>query len=235
MTIYYFLFAIGIFVVLRYLSRVVGSVISNRAVYKILIRLFPVVELLVWFAFGLWVINRLFSNFIYYPMLVSAVAVGIVLIIGWYFLRDFISGIILKAEIPFEKNQHIGVLHYQGVLRKIGYRSIEIEIHNGELIKIPYSHLAAGAIHLYNNNDSLQTHELSLSVSSAIPMQEARDRITKALFLLPWVAVNKDPSIKLVEQTPTHNLLSISYHTISSSYASNVNQYLAIKFDEFER
>jgi small-conductance mechanosensitive channel len=232
MTIYYFLFAIGIFVVLRYLSRVVGSVTSNRAIYKILIRLFPVVELLVWLAFGLWAINRLFSDFVYYPVLVSAVAVGIVLVVGWYFLRDFISGIILKAEIPFEKNQHIGVADHQGMLRKVGYRSIEIETHRGELIKIPFSKLASGAIHLFNKNDSLQSHELSLTVSSSIPMQEVRDRITKSLLLLPWVAINKEPSIELVEQTPTHNLLSISYHTTSSSYASNVNQYLSAKFDE---
>jgi len=169
---------------------------------------------------------------VFYPILVSAVAVIIVLIVGWYFLRDFISGIILKAEIPFERNQQIGVHSIQGVLRRVGYRTIEIETHNGELVKIPYSQLASGSIHLLNKNDSLQSYEMKLPVSTSIPMQEARDMITRSLLLLPWVAVSKEPSIKVVDKTATQNVFSISYYTTSSSYASNVNEHLVRQFEE---
>ncbi|NHB67492.1 mechanosensitive ion channel domain-containing protein [Perlabentimonas gracilis] len=232
MTVYYLAFAIGIFVVLRYLSKVLGTVSYSRAVYRVLARIFPVVELIIWLAFGLWVINQLFDDLPYYPLLVSAVAIGIVLIFGWYFLRDFISGIILKAEMPLEKNQHIGVHNNQGLLRRVGYRSIEIETHKGELVKIPYSQLASGSIHLLNKNDSLQSYEMKLPVSTSIPMQEARDMITRSLLLLPWVAVSKEPSIKVVDKTATQNVFSISYYTTSSSYASNVNEHLVRQFEE---
>lgn len=232
MTLYYLAFAIGIFVVLRYLSRVLRTVSSGQGVSRALARVFPLIELVVWLAFGLWVINRLFSDLVFYPILVSAVAVIIVLIVGWYFLRDFISGIILKAEIPFERNQQIGVHSNQGVLRRVGYRTIEIETHNGELVKIPYSQLASGTIHLYNKNDSLQGHEAKLAVSSSIPIQEARDRIKKVLLLLPWVAVNKEPTIMVTDQTEKHNVFSVSYYTTSNRYASFVNEHLASQFEE---
>ena len=53
MTLYYLAFAIGIFVVLRYLSRVLRTVSSGRGVSRALARVFPLIELVVWLAFGL--------------------------------------------------------------------------------------------------------------------------------------------------------------------------------------
>lgn len=232
MTIYYLVFAIGIFLVLRYLSRVLASVTSNRRVLKGLIRTFPLIELIVWLAFGLFVLSRLFSDMEYYPVLVSAVAIGLVLIVSWYFLRDFISGIILKTEIPFTENQQIGVLDKMGILRKVGYRSIEVETGKGELVKIPYSHLASDSIRLFSKNESVQAYELKLTVENTIALSEAKSRIAQAMLLLPWVVTHRDPLVSLEHQTDTQNTFLVSYYTTSDNYSSFINQHLIKQFTD---
>jgi small-conductance mechanosensitive channel len=216
--------------VLRYLSRLLNSVPASKGLHRILVRVFPLVEFIIWLAYGLWVLNGMFGNYPFYTLLVSALAIGLLVIVGWYFLRDFIAGIILKAEIPFEQNQLIKVIDSKGVLRKVGYRSLEIETDEGEFVKIPYSKLAANSIHLFERADNLQSFETILRLSSSKSIQQFKDDINQFLLLLPWVAFIKEPRVRLIAEGESENTYSVTYYTTSSRLAARVSEHLRSQF-----
>ncbi|HOP04513.1 MAG TPA: mechanosensitive ion channel [Tenuifilaceae bacterium] len=226
MTLKYLIIALAIFVALRFLSRIVNSVQANKVVHRILLRSFPIAEFTIWIGFAIWVLNEIFSEHLYYNQILIVVLGLLILIAGWYFIRDFIAGIILKTEIPFEKNQLIRTPKAEGILKKLGYRSIELESQNGERIKIPYSQLASNSIHLQNIDEGMQGHETTIQVSSSAPIQEVKDKITKEIMLLPWSSIVHMPTIKVVEQTQTHNTYSVHFHTLSERHAAFISQHL---------
>ena len=232
MSLYLLLFAVVIFVVLRYFAHWLANVSTSSWLHNMLVRLFPLIEFLVWFAFGLWVFNKLLGNYSYYHVIIVSLALSLIIIVGWYFLRDFISGIILKTEIPFEKQQRIGIGDVDGVLLKVGYRSLEIETANSQRIKIPYSKLAASSIHLFSQNEHKQSHKVIFKVTSETPMHEIEANISAFLLLLPWVAPNSEPNVKVEQQNDGENVVMVSYYTVADKNEALVNQHLKNEFEK---
>lgn len=230
MSIYYLIFAIGIFLVLRLLYRLLNTIVASKKIHRFIHRVFPLLEFTIWITFSLWVLNRLFSDTSFYLILMAAVIGSLVLIIGWYFLRDFVAGIILKTEILFEIKQRVKTPQAEGILRKTGYRSIEIETDQGELVKIPYSRLTTNAIYLQNKDESSLGHEVVLKVKSNIPIQEFKDNVINEILLLPWSSINKEPKVKVIEQNDEYNTFLINYYSISSRHASLIAQHLKQTF-----
>ncbi|MDY0200332.1 MAG: mechanosensitive ion channel domain-containing protein [Bacteroidales bacterium] len=232
MSLYFLLFAVVIFLVLRYLSRWLANVSTSSWLHNLLVRLFPLIEFIVWFAFGLWVFNNLLGSYSYYHIIIVSLALAIVLILGWYFLRDFISGIILKTEIPFEKQQRIGVGGVDGILVKVGYRSLEIETTNNQRIKIPYSKLASSSIHLFNQNEYTHSHKVTFKVDCDKPIHEIEANISRFLLLLPWVAPSSEPNVKVEQQADGDNMVTVNYYTVADRNAALVNQHLKNEFEK---
>ncbi len=228
MNIRYLIFAIALFAVLRFTMRLIKSLSAHKNVKRILLRTFPLVEFVIWLGFGFWVLSQVYSDYEYYYLLMSATAGSLVLIVGWYFLRDFIAGIILKTEISFETNQQIRTPQEEGTLKKLGYRSIEIESSNGELVKIPYSQLATNSIHLQNIDETMQGHETIVSISSKVPIQEAKDNLSREILLLPWASITHQPAIKLVEQRSDKNTYQVHFHSISDRHAAYISQHIGL-------
>lgn len=232
MRLYLLLFAVVIFVVLRYLSRWLANVPTSSWLHNLLVRLFPLIEFAIWFAFALWVFNKLLGDYSYYHVIVVMLALAMVLILGWYFLRDFISGIILKTETPFEKHKRIGIDGVDGVLVNVGYRSLEIETTNSQRVKIPYSKLAASSIHFFNQNEYTHSHEFTFRVSGQKPIQEVEEDISRFLLLLPWIAPSSEPNVKVEQQKDGDNLATVRYYTVAQRNEVLVNQHLKKEFEK---
>jgi small-conductance mechanosensitive channel len=231
MTIYYLIFAIGFFVILRFISRLLNSIPASKNIHKLLLRIFPLVEFAVWMALGIWIMNNIFSDSPYYSTIISATIGIIALIIGWYFLRDFISGIILKTEIAFEVNQRIKIPQAEGLLKKMGYRTIEIETDKGDIVKIPYTQLASNVINLQNTDSIMQGHETHIHIDAKLPIQDVKERIEKCILVLPWSSINKLPHINITEQNDTFNTFSIQFYAISNKHAAYISQQIKSCFE----
>ncbi len=230
-TLYYLVFAIALFIMLRIASRIAKRVTTSKRYHIAVLRGFPIVELVVWAAYILWIINHAFGNSEYITLATALVLIIFLLIISWYFLRDFIAGIILKTEFPFEINQRISTNRNDGSIKKLGYRSLELEKDNGDIVKVPYSQIASASIHLQNMEDSLRGHETLIKASAKIPVQTAKELIAKELLLTPWAAINQTPSIRVIEQTDEVNTYSVHFHSVSSKHAASISQHLKTAFD----
>src|SRR3989339_1591120 len=141
-----FAVAVALFVILRLVSSYFQILTGKRKIRKMFRKVFPVVQMFLWVAYAFWAFDQLFIGMVAYPILTGSLIILIVVVFGWYFLRDFFSGIILKAENAFEAGQQIQTAEVSGTIKKLGYRSMEIANSEGELVKIPYSLLASQKI-----------------------------------------------------------------------------------------
>ncbi|HCX98667.1 MAG TPA: hypothetical protein DG754_00870 [Bacteroidales bacterium] len=230
-TLYYLVFAVALFFMLRLASQLAKTIPTSKKYRKVILRGFPLFELAIWAAFVLWVVNHALGNSEYLTLATTSVLLVFLLIISWFFLRDFIAGIILKTEFPFEINQRIAASKYDGAIKRLGYRSLELEMDNGDIVKIPYSQIASRSIHLQNMEDSLRGHETLVKASTKIPVQTAKDIITKEVLLTPWATTKQVPTIRVVEQTDQTNSYSVHFHSVSSKYAASISQHLKTVFD----
>lgn len=231
MKLYFLFIALGLFVVLRFTSRMLSTMSAKQSVRRILLRVFPLFEFLVWLGFGLWGLNLMLSDYTFYSTLVVALVIILVVIVGWYFLRDFVAGVILKTEVPFEINQQIKTTTHRGTLQKAGYRSVELIDDKGAIIKIPYSQLSSSSFTVVDIN-SQHGHEVLLKVKSNISFDNLNSSIRQALLLLPWVSVNREPCIKEMEHSDDYSIIAVSFHTIGNQSHSKVEHYLRSKFEQ---
>jgi small-conductance mechanosensitive channel len=171
------------------------------------------------------------SDYPFYSTLVIAVVIILVAIVAWYFLRDFVAGVVLKTEVPFEINQQIKTTTHTGTLRKAGCRSIELMADKGECIKIPYSQLSSNSFTVVDSNASQQGHEVILKVKSDLPFDDLSSSIKQSLLLLPWVSVNREPCIKELEHSDDSSVVAVFYHTIGNKSSPKVAHYIRSKFE----
>lgn len=230
MKIYFLFFALGLFLVLRLTSRLLNTMSAKQSVRRMMLRIYPLFEFLVWLGFGLWGLNLLLSDYTFYSTLVVALVIILVVIVGWYFLRDFVAGVILKTEVPFEINQQIKTATHKGTLQKAGYRSVELIDNKGEVIKIPFSQLSSSSFSVVDVN-SQQGHEVLLKVKSDISFDTLSSSIKQSLLLLPWVSVNREPCIKEIEHIDNSSLIAVFFHTVGDQSPSKVEHYLRSKFE----
>lgn len=230
-TLYYLAYAIGIFILLRLAWRLTKKANANKKYHKLILRGFPILELAIWAGYLLWLVNHAFGDSEYFTLTVASILIIFLIIISWYFFRDFIAGIILKAEFPFEINQRITTQSCEGTLKKLGYRSLELEMDSGDIVKIPYSQMASHSIHLQNMEDSLRGHETLVKANASIPIQKAKEQIIKEVLLTPWSTIKQLPTIRVVEQTDQTNTYSVHFHSVSSKHAASISQHLKTIFD----
>ena len=90
--------AVALYIFLRSVSSIFSLFANKEKIKIIFLRLFPVIEMILWFAYAFWASHQLFKDLPVYPLLAGTMIIVRVIIFGWYLLRDFISGILLKSE-----------------------------------------------------------------------------------------------------------------------------------------
>ncbi len=232
MTIIYIAVGIGLFFLIRSLNKALHSLASGKKMFGLTLQVFPLFELIVWIAYALWVTRKLLGNWNEYRLISMAIIFIPILLISWYFLRDFMAGIVLKAEKPFTISQLIKTRNFEGTIKKIGSRSIEIESKQGQISRVPFSRLTNKIYSIQTPEASIRSHELLLQISSSIKIEETKKKLITELFLLPQVSVNHTPKINIVKEGKSHITYRISYHTSDQTHAALVNQYLKNKFEK---
>jgi small-conductance mechanosensitive channel len=222
---------LGLFTFFRLSSRFAGSLVMKRKSLKFILRILPFVEFLAWTVFALWMLKTFLSEWEGYSLLTTAIITIVILTIAWYFLRDFIAGIIMKAENAFTLNQQMNTPEISGTIKKIGYRSLEVECESGQFSKVPYSRLSGQIFSIQAPAETMLAHELVLQLPASQNIEDVKEQIVKELLLLPWVSVNHDPVIKTIQESGETITLKISYHTSNDNMASDINQHIRKRFE----
>jgi len=187
-----FILALALYIFLRSVS-VLFKILAGKGKSRyIFLRIFPVFEIMLWIFYAFWASHKLFGESTIYPIITGSMIVVLAAVLGWYFLRDFITGIIIKAENAFESGQILKTSIASGKIKGLGYRSMEIETEEGNCIKIPYS--------LLSNQKLVKPPEKSKGVSRTIQFRipskhksdEIQGMLQRRILEMPWVITGED-------------------------------------------
>ncbi len=106
--------------------RIGKSFLGRNFIRRNILAILPILELALWIAYVFWGIHILFGGHIYYEFIVILMAAIIMAAIAWFVFRDFLAGVLLKAEKSLEPGQKVKTPHVEGRIKKLGSRSVEI-------------------------------------------------------------------------------------------------------------
>ncbi len=223
-----FAVAIALYLILRFVSTYFRVLTGKRKIRKIFLKVFPVVQMLLWFAFAFWAFEQLFIGMVAYPVLTGSLIILMVGLFGWYFLRDFISGIILKAENAFETGQQIRTAEVSGTIKKLGYRSMGIVTSEGELVKIPYSLLTSQKIVKPADTGNWVEQLIRLKISSAYPPEKIQNMLKIRILEMPWIVSDDSLKLKITRDEAGNYIAEIHVHLHSPEMAIKTEENLHV-------
>ena len=221
-----FAVAVALFLALRLVSYYFPVLNGKPKIRKIFLKVFPVAQMLLWVAFAFWAFDQLFVGMAAYSILTGSLIILIVGLFGWYFLRDFVSGIILKAENAFETGQQIQTAQVSGTIKKLGYRSMEVVTSEGERVKIPFSLLTGQKIVKPAETSNWTEQLIRLKISSVYPSETIHAMLKIRILEMPWVITDNSIKLKITRDESGNYLAEIRMHLLSPEMALKTEENL---------
>jgi small-conductance mechanosensitive channel len=231
MSLYIALTAAILLAALRFTGKFLRKIPANPSLHRFMIRAYPLVEFAIWLIFGLWALNYYLGKAESTHIILVGALLMLVAAAGWYFFRDYTAGIILKTEMPLEINQTIRTAQVRGTLKKLGYRSAEIENESGQRLRVPYSQLTTGIVALESTGNGLKQHEVEIHVDARLPIQEVKDDLIREILCMPWVSCTIRPAIRVSDQSPATNTYLARFYVLSERHAAYAEEHLKKRFE----
>ncbi|OIP82125.1 MAG: hypothetical protein AUK44_08520 [Porphyromonadaceae bacterium CG2_30_38_12] len=226
--------AVVLYLILKVISLLPNLIKTKRKFSSFFLRIFHVVQLLLWVAYAFWGFVQLFSEMVVFPFLIASLIALMVALLGWYFVRDFVVGTILKFENAFEVGQQIRTVQGSGIIKKLGYRSMQLMNAEGELEHIPYTLIAHQKISKPAETNHWVEHTLNLKIDSSLTPEKLQNELRIRLLEMPWVL--SDQSLKITTTRCENDLynVQIRLHLLSDEMIiktqNNMQVYVSESF-----
>jgi small-conductance mechanosensitive channel len=151
-----------------------------------------------------WIVGIVFACVVAFPGLrlgdiIATLGLGSVAI-GFAFqdiFKNFLSGILILIQQPFQIDDQIVVGDYEGTVERIDIRTTKIRTYDGERILMPNSEVFTSAVRVRTAFNQRRT-DLAVEVDYNTPLPEAKHILQKTIEGVEGVLDNKPPEIDLV-------------------------------------
>ena len=225
-------FALALFLVLRAAGWIIFVFIRRATVRNFFLRIFPVLEVVLWFSFSFWAFYLLFKGYKFYDILTGGLVVVIVAITGWYLLRDIVSGIILKADNALEPGQRIVTSVITGTIKKLGFRSMQIVTGEGEDVSVTYTRLINENIKMPSDSGKYIGRVINLKIDSKYPSERIQNMLLKRMLEIPWIVSGDTIKVTMTREKDYYNA-EIHYQSISPEMALKTEENMQIFVKEY--
>jgi small-conductance mechanosensitive channel/CRP-like cAMP-binding protein len=133
-------------------------------------------------------------------------------------LGNFLSGVFLQLDQPFQLGDRVEIEGYKGVIKTIGWRSIGIDLDSDEIIYIPNCKVADSCIMVATANNPIfryldftapataSPHQVMKTVKKAIEQQPIRNvAVSEAVFIRMWNYGSGDITYRLFYHPINYN------------------------------
>jgi small-conductance mechanosensitive channel len=190
------------------------------------VRLMPPIEGVVWVLFTAWSFLRVLEDT--RLGVLGALMTGLTFFIwfAWFALRDFVAGIIIRAEGLAAPQETIRVEGQEGRIQHLGFRSLRMINQEGNLVSLPYHRLIKEArVHSRQRSQAL-THQAQAVLAAPTDFREARQHLLKVLMSAPWVSVKYPPEIVLEREADGNCFFQIKTLVLSHEHGRLLDHYL---------
>ncbi len=228
----FFLVGIVLFLLFRMIRAIAPPLLSRGWFKQLLNRFFPVFELVVWLIYAFWGTSWFFGEAPWYHVVAASMGVLLVAGIAWFVFRDMFEGMLLRADTGLEKGQYIRTALAEGVIEKVGLRSVFLVNGQGESIRIPYAALAKQIILIQPAEEQMRPHHVHIELGSSMNPSNARDEARLLLVSLPWIT-EPMPEVGVEKNKETGRFtLYAKFHTHAKEDALIVEEKLIQAFSQ---
>jgi small conductance mechanosensitive channel len=153
---------------------------------------------------GVWITGILAAAIVLFPGLALGDIIALLglssVAIGFAFqdiFKNFLAGILLLVDQPFQVNDQIVVNDYEGTVRNIAIRATEVETYQGEMIVIPNSILFTNSVQVMTHNPTRRT-DLAIGLDYNTPLEPAREVLQRAIEAVDGVLAAPTPEVDIV-------------------------------------
>ncbi len=226
MDIVIFIFAgLLLYFLFRILMRISKTFIGSSSIRKISMALLPALELVIWVAYVFRGLYMLFGGRVYYEFVVVLMASLVMAAIAWFLFRDYLSGVLLKAEKSLEPGRKLKTPYVEGRIKKLGSRVVEVINNEGALVRVPYSRLSSEIFVLPPTSEDKLPHYTTVTISKGQNPERIREAALEQLLAMPWVT-EPGPEVNIRQSEEGETVLGITYFTHINSQAAIVEERL---------
>ena len=190
---------VALLVAMRVVGWVLGLLPVSRERHEMIARASPVAAALAGLVYLLFAARALFADYPAYVPAVLGLVVAAFVAASWSAIRDFSSGVVLKAGRICKVGDTVRIGQVQGRVERLGLRVLVMETSAGEEAIIPYSQVVRESVLRAPVIDGVALHVFRLPVPPGLPLREAKDRAREAALLNHWASIVREPEIVLTD------------------------------------
>ena len=162
----------------------------------------------------------------------SPIAVAIVLFgvgyVSWFAIRDYISGVFLRAGQVVRAGDKVTAGGHNGTVQRLGFRTLTLNTEDDQEVVLPYSSVSRTPIVRRVVGAQVVRHEIRLPRSRPLS-DSAVGTLRRAAAFMHWSAVC--PPVK-VELRP--DVVIVVVHLISAEYIASADSHLGRVWHELQ-
>jgi small-conductance mechanosensitive channel len=223
----YIFTAVLIFGIFRIVIKILPQLSIRKKFKEIVGRFLPLFEFLFWLIFVFWILRSEIKEPFYLTSVMVGISALLLILIGFFVMKDYAAGLILKTEYGLQKGDTIATEKIRGKISKLGFLFVELETGESERIKIPYGKIGGQEIKTSNENSAFQKFSYSVSVEKSEKLSEIKQKLKVKLLNSPFSSTIKTPEITLLTEDSDVFNLSVSFYCRNEEYALKMKELIA--------
>ncbi|MBN2349605.1 MAG: mechanosensitive ion channel [Bacteroidales bacterium] len=214
--------------VLKFLQVVIKRFGKKYFILKTVGRMLPLIVSVTWVVIVFWSANYLFNEKSYYKLVIICMIVILSVLIGWFFIKDFIAGVIFRVQNNYAEGDHVQFGEVAGRVESLYLTHISLQTQEGRLVKVPYSRLGSEIISQKTESKTFEKNSFILKTRKTESVTSTEESIRNILMTSPWRISNTQPNIKFVGEDD----LSFHYNILVQVRNQKHLDYLAEALDK---
>lgn len=192
------------------LRRVILSLSDRNVVVNYVKRYLPLMELVIWTTFIIWLLNVLFAESRYLLYLNTLIFLFSFIFLSWYVLRDYVAGVQVKTRFKLIKGQKLIANGLKGEIHGIGLMSMRIRSENGRNIIVPYSKLDRQPIEFDDHQKGQSTVKFIIEIDPVATDINTTEKLTEIIMNSAWCSHKHKAVVQLLGQHDGKNQYEIT-------------------------
>ncbi len=186
----------------------------------------PILEVFVLILIILWIIARFYGDDPVYSLILNTAFLVILIWSVWFAIRDYVSGIFLRAENIYELNDTVHINQIEGTVRKMGFRSLEIETEDHRKIRIPYSTITRETVERLSESERWKADTFTINMKKTDSATFAIQQLKLTILNCAWSSVGKFPIIELESERDGEFHFEVTVYALERDFFSVIRDHI---------
>ncbi|MCG8309523.1 MAG: mechanosensitive ion channel [Cytophagales bacterium] len=221
---------IGFLTINFFLRKGTASIKGRTGIPGFVNRYFPLLELGFWSVFSFWAIALLFDGSQFFNYVIHLLLALAVILFFWFFLRDYIAGILLKTRYNLSYGQYLKSGLVRGVIKKIRLLFIEIQTDDGSTCMMPYTRIDRRSIELDIRESQGGESLIRVFLDGRLDESVTSRKIRQLVINSPWCAHKSHLRVHVKESKAGIKTYEISCKTNTERGSKRIKELIERKF-----